>query len=86
MFVETNNVYHLLVRPLGLCLILAIIHVCSPTLKPLDSVYHSALHFITADKFLTHHCILLEKVTWSSLTNRENRSVIYQLLFLFHSL
>lgn len=28
------------------------------TLKPLDAVYHTTLHFITGDRFSTHHCIL----------------------------
>ena len=28
------------------------------TLKPPDAVYHSALHFITGDGFLTNHCIV----------------------------
>ena len=27
------------------------------TLKPLDAIYHSSLHFVTGDSFYTHHCI-----------------------------
>ncbi len=47
----------------------------SPTpLKPLDAVYHSALHFTTGDSYLTHHCILYEKLGWSSLTSRSEGS------------
>lgn len=42
------------------------------TLKSLDSVYHSALRFITGDKYDTHHCILYDKVGWPSLADRRN--------------
>ena len=34
------------------------------SLKPLDAVYHNALHFITGDKFSTNHCILHQQVGW----------------------
>ena len=40
------------------------------SLKALDSVYHSALRFITGDGYSTHHCVLYSKVGWSSLTER----------------
>lgn len=33
-------------------------------LKPLDAVYHSALRFITGESYMTHHCILYDKVGW----------------------
>ena len=36
-------------------------------LKPLDVVYHSAMHFIMGNRFSTHHFILYQKVTWPSL-------------------
>ncbi len=45
-------------------------HASASTLKPLDSVYHSALRFITGDSYSTYHCILYEKVGWASLTVR----------------
>lgn len=41
-------------------------HASSSTLKPLDSVCHSALRFIARDDYGTHHCILYDKVVWSS--------------------
>lgn len=49
------------------------------TLKPLSAIYHSALRCITADVYLTHHCIL------SSLSQRGNKHLflfIYQGPFL----
>ena len=48
-------------------------HAAHASLKPLDAIYHSALRFITGDKFLTHHCRLYEKVGWPSLTIRRNQ-------------
>ena len=45
-------------------------HAAITTLKPLDSIYHSALRFITGDRYDTHHCVLYEKVGWSSLSDR----------------
>ena len=39
---------------------------------PLDSVYHSALRFITDDGYNIHHCVLYDKVGWPSLTERRN--------------
>lgn len=53
------------------------------TLKPLDAVYHSALHFITGDSFNTHHYILCQKVGWSSLKSR--RSLHYS-IFVYKAL
>ena len=32
------------------------------TLKLLDSVYHSAIRFVTGDAFRTHHCNLYKNV------------------------
>lgn len=43
------------------------------TLKPLDTVHHSALWFITGDSYCTHHCILYDKVGRSSLAERCNK-------------
>ena len=43
------------------------------TLKALDSVYHSALRFITGDSYMTHHCILYNKVGWPSLATRRDQ-------------
>ena len=48
-------------------------HAAATTLKPLDSVYHSALRFITGDHYDTHHCIVYSKVGWSSLADRCNK-------------
>ncbi len=36
-------------------------------LQSLDSVYHSALRFITRTNYYTHHCALYEMVGWPSL-------------------
>ena len=47
-------------------------HAADTTLKLLDSVYHSALRFITGDSYDTHHCLLYSKVGWSSLSMRRN--------------
>ena len=53
-------------------------HTSPSTLKPLDAVYHSALRFITGDSFLTHHCILYEKLGWPTLaTLREQHCVLF---------
>ena len=35
-------------------------HAASWTLKPLDSIYHSALTFITDASYNTHHCLLYD--------------------------
>ena len=43
-------------------------HASASTLKALD-----ALRFITGDFYSTHHCILYEKVKWSSLIDRCDR-------------
>lgn len=32
-------------------------HASASTLKPLDTVYYSAVRFITADFYIAHHCI-----------------------------
>ena len=45
-------------------------HAATSTLKSLDSVYHSAIRFVTGDIYGTHHCILYNHVGWSSLTER----------------
>src|SRR4029434_4094635 len=39
------------------------------TLKTLDAVYHSALRFITGDRYGTHHCTLYNKVGWPALSD-----------------
>ena len=48
-------------------------HAAAATLKPLDTVYHSALRFITGDSYNTHHCILYNRVGWSSLSERRTK-------------
>ena len=47
-------------------------HKGASILKPLDSVYHSALRFITGANFNTHHCDLYGMVGWGSLLERRN--------------
>ena len=47
-------------------------HAPAATLKQLDSVYHSALRFITGDSYNTHHCLLYDKVDWPSLSRRRS--------------
>ncbi len=45
-------------------------HASSYRLASLEAVYHGALRFITDCKFSTHHCILYNRVAWSSLAVR----------------
>ncbi len=45
-------------------------HAAPSTLKQLDTVYHSAVRFITGDHFRTRHCNLYQAVGWPSLTSR----------------
>ena len=49
-------------------------------LKPLDTVYHSALRFISGEHYRTHHCILYDRVGWPSLADRRNK---HWYLFIF---
>ena len=42
------------------------------TLKTLDAMYHSALRFITGDRYGTHHCTLYNKVGWPALSERRD--------------
>ena len=58
-------------------------HTSASTLKPLDSLYHSTLRFITGDSYSTHHCLLYEKVGWASLTVRRDR---HWFLFIYKAL
>lgn len=46
-------------------------------IKPLDSVYHSALHFITADVYGTHHCTPYERVGDSYLLGNTGIGTIF---------
>lgn len=41
-------------------------HPATTTFKPLDTIVLSVLRFITGDRHDTHHCVLCEKVGWSS--------------------
>ena len=50
------------------------------TLLPLDTVYHSALRFITGESYSTHHCSLSETVGWPFLAKRRTRNW-YQCIF-----
>ncbi len=48
-------------------------------LKQLDSVFHSALRFITGCNYQTHHCTLYEKAALPSLhTRRSLNCFIYK--------
>ena len=58
-------------------------HAGDLVLKQLDSIYHSALRFITGDKFRTHHCTLYQSVGWSSLSDRR---VQHQLLYIYKAI
>ena len=58
-------------------------HASAATLKPLDSVYHSALRFITGDSYDTHHCDLYSNVGWPSLSVRRER---HWVLFIYKAL
>lgn len=42
----------------------------SKALHALDTVYHGALRFVTSLKTLTHHCVLYERLGWTSLSLR----------------
>ena len=46
----------------------------------LFTVYYYALWFITSDVYSTHHCILYEKVRWSSLSERRD---MHMYLFMY---
>ena len=52
-------------------------------LKPLDIVYHSALRFISGENYRTHHCVLYDRVGWSSLADRRNK---HWYLFIFKAI
>ena len=39
-------------------------HASASVLKPLNTIYHSALRFITGVGFWTHHCTLYHTVGW----------------------
>ena len=58
-------------------------HAAASTLKCLDSVYHSSIRFITGDSYDTHHCILYNKVGWSSLAERRE---LHWHLFLYKAI
>ena len=48
-------------------------HTTKALLQSLDSVYHSALRFITHRNHSTHHCTLYEMVGWPSLHIRRHK-------------
>ena len=43
------------------------------TLRHLDTVYHSALRWVTGDSYGTHHCTLYENAGLSSLSERRDK-------------
>jgi len=47
-------------------------HAASSLLRKLDSVYHAEVRFVCGAEFRTHHCILYESLSWSSLHHRRN--------------
>lgn len=62
-------------------------HAPASVLKPLDAVYHSAIRFITGDRFSTHHCILYQKVNWLPLkSRREMHFALFVYKALLHKL
>lgn len=62
-------------------------HASASVLKPLDAVYHSAIRFITGDRFSTHHCTLYQKVNWLPLkTRREMHLALFVYKALLHKL
>ncbi len=61
-------------------------HASSYLLASLEAVYHGALRFITDCKFSTHHCILYNRVAWSSLAVRRKMHwylLIYKAILFF---
>ncbi len=61
-------------------------HASSYLLASLEAVYHGALRFITDCKFSTHHCILYNRVAWSSLAVRRQMHwylLIYKAILVF---
>ena len=48
-------------------------HAAPSVLKPLVTVYPSAIRFITGDPFKTHHCALYKNAGWPSLSVRRDR-------------
>ena len=45
-------------------------HASATCLRSLDTVYHSALRFVTGCPYLTHHCTLYQKAGWAPLSSR----------------
>ena len=58
-------------------------HAPATVLKKLDSIYHTAIRFITDARFLTHHCALYQLVGWSSLYCRRQ---FHFLIFMYKAL
>lgn len=57
-------------------------HTSASTPKPLDTVYHTAIRFITAHGFMTHHCQLYQNAGWTSLALRRGQ---HCLLFIYEA-
>ena len=55
-------------------------HASATALKVLDTVYHSAIRFITQANYDTHHCHLYQLVGWTSLALRRKLHW-YQFIF-----
>lgn len=53
-------------------------HAPANAIKPLDAIYHSALCVITGDSDMTHHCILIDKVAWFSVNEKQSPVSIYR--------
>ena len=58
-------------------------HATDSTLRPLNTIYHSALRFITGAGFRTHHCELYTSLEWSSLAQRRKQ---HSILFTYKAL
>ena len=52
------------------------LHASPSVVKPLDTIYHSAIRFITGDGFMTRHCHLYQNVGWTFLSLRREQHYI----------
>lgn len=58
-------------------------HAAVSILKPVDAIYHSAMHFIAGAGFQTHHCVLYSTVGWPFLGQRRKQ---HSLLYIYEAL
>ena len=60
-------------------------HAADKTLKPLGAACHGSLRLITGHSFRADHCILNEKVGWTSPTTHHD-TVLCKSPFIYHQL